>query len=500
MRLDRPRAPSSSRRRAACPAAAATPALNHLPLPVLTILLLAAVPGAAGAELRPLRPGTELFVDDVRIAHREHVTRRVVPAARLPRPVLVADQPWERGGAVRIYGTTHYNAATGEFRMWYSRQYATSRDGVNWTKPALDVERLAGRPTNFVLPKGGGAIVIDEIEPDPAKRYKALCNESIQVGGFSGYYSADGIHWTRYGQERVLAVGSELGHVMRDPATRKYFAYVRPYPPKHFPKSVREKRLGAVVTSDDFVHWSEMKVVLTPDAADDAWVTRPEQRTEFYAMNGFAYGQSYLGIVPVFRITRIHASNAPGQSRYDGPMEGQLITSRDGLAWSRMREREPILPGGPDFDRSIMNVAVAPIVVGDEVWHYYTAINATHGAPIPPKHITIGLAKWRLDRFVALDAGAAEGVVETTPLAVRGGPLEVNADLARGRLTVEVIDASGAVLPGYAAAECAGVTGDQLRHRVRWAGQDVVPRDGSVRLRFRFRQGSLFSYTLPDPP
>lgn len=468
-------------------------------IPSALVPLLAFAAAAAAAELRPLRPGTELFVDDVQVARRENATRRIVPAGRRPQPVLVADQPWERGGAVRIYGTVHRAASTGEFRMWYSRQYATSRDGVNWTKPALDVEWFAGRPTNFVLPKGGGAIVIDEIEPDPAKRYKALCNESIQVGGFAGYHSADGIHWTRYGPERIITVGSELGHVMRDPATRKYFAYVRPYPPKHFPRSEREKRLGAVLTSDDFVAWSEMKVVLTPDATDDAWVTRPEQRTEFYAMNGFAYGRSYLGIVPVFRITQIHASNTPGQSRYDGPMEGQLITSRDGLAWSRMRERDPILPGGPDFDRSIMNVAVAPVVVGDEVWHYYTAINATHGAPIPPKRITIGLAKWRLDRFVALDAGAEEAVVETALLAGRGGPLEVNADLARGRLTVEVLKATGAVRPGFSAAECTVLTGDDLRHRVRWNERDAVPRDEGVRLRFRFRHGSLFSYTLPVP-
>ncbi len=468
--------------------------------PAIVRLLFACAATAAAAELRPMRPGTELFVDDVQVARRENATRRVVPVQRLPRPVLVADQPWERGGAVRIYGTVHRDAATGEFRMWYSRQYATSRDGISWVKPALDVELFAGRPTNFVLPKGGGAVVIDELEPDPAKRYKALCSESIRVGGFSAYHSADGIHWTRYGRERVLTAGSELGHVIRDPATRKYLAYLRPYPPKHFPKSEREKRLGAVATSDDFVRWSEPRVVLVPDAVDDAWVTRPEQRTEFYAMNGFAYGQSYLGIVPIFRITQIHATNAPGQSRYDGPMEGQLITSRDGLEWHRMRERDPILPGGPDFDRSIMNVAVAPIVVGDEVWLYYTAINATHGAPIPPKRITIGRAAWRLDRFVALDAGGDEAVMETAPLGGRGGPLEVNADLARGRLTVEVIDAAGTARPGYSAAECAVLTGDALRHRVRWGRRETVPGDESLRLRFRFRHGSLYSYTLPDSP
>ncbi|MBI5688909.1 MAG: hypothetical protein HZC55_02340 [Verrucomicrobia bacterium] len=452
---------------------------------------------ASGADLRALRPDTELFVDDVRIARRTDVVRKIVPARRLARPVLEPDRPWERGAAVRIYGSVLRDEATGEFRMWYSRQYATSPDGIRWTKPGLDVEEFAGQRTNFVLPQGGGAVIFDGLEPDPAKRYKAFCNEPIQVGGFSGYHSADGIHWVRYGTDRILKVGSELGHLMRDPATRKYVAYVRPYPPKHHPKDIRERRLGAVVTSDDFVHWSELRVVLVPDALDDAWVERPEQRTEFYAMNGFAYGHSYLGVVPVFRITAIHTTNAPGQSRYDGPMEGQLITSRDGLSWRRMDEREPVLPGGPDFDRSIMNVAIAPLVVGDEVWHYYTGINATHGAPIPPKRITIGLARWRLDGWVALEAGPTEGVVETVAVNASGGRLEINADLTRGRMVVEVLDRDGKVRPGFAAADQVALQGDHVRHPVRWGARDTLPVGEEIRLRFRWRQGRLFSYTVP---
>lgn len=443
-----------------------------------------------------MRDGTELFVDDVNITRRENVVRRVHAATRRDRPVIVADQPWERGGGPRVYGTAHYDAASGDFRLWYSRQYATSRDGIHWTKPQLDVLEVDGRRTNFVLPKGGGAVVVDALEPDPAKRYKALCNETISVGGFSGYYSSDGIHWTQYGSGRLLAVGSEIGHVIRDPATRKYFAYIRPYPPKHFPTDVTQKRLGAVVTSDDFVHWSDMKVVLTPDTIDDAWVTRPEQRTEFYAMNGFAYGRSYLGIIPVFRIERILETKQPNQSKYDGPMDAQLITSRDGLTWLRMTERDPVIPSGADFDRSIMNVAVSPIIVGDEVWEYYTGINTTHGGPIPPKQISIGLATWRLDGFVSLDAGDADGLVETAPLPVRGGMLEINANATGGRVAVELIDADGRVLPGYGAVECEPLEKDAVRHVVRWRSRTELPRADLLRLRFRLKRASLFSYTL----
>lgn len=459
---------------------------------LLTGLLASA--SFAGTPLLPLRAGTELFVDDVNLASKTNVTRTIHPARKLDRPVLVG----ENGEPVRIYGTVHRDAATGEFRMWYGRRYAVSRDGLNWETPLVGDLDARGRPTNIVLPKGGGGVLVDEAEPDPMKRYKALLAEPIKVGGFSGYYSADGIKWHRYGTDRLLSVGSEVGYVIRDPATRKYFAYIRPYPPKHFPTKLEEKRLGAVLVSDDFVHWSKMKIVLTPDKIDDAWVRKSEQRTEFYAMHGFPYGRSYLGIVPLFRIERIVDKVGRDQSRYDGPMEGQLITSRDGLQWSRMENRSPVIPSGPDYDRSIMHVATAPLVVGDEIWHYYTAIDATHGAQ--KKRITVALARWRLDGFVSLDAGAEEGVVETALMNPRAAyALEVNADAVRGGLLVEVVDKEGQPLPGYTAADAVKLTDDNVRHHARWKERPLLPAQ-PFRLRFRFTNASLFSYTLRAYP
>jgi hypothetical protein len=449
-------------------------------------------PGAA-PELLPLRPGTELFVDDLRLERRENVTRRIHPARKLDQPVLRGDN----GKPARIYGTTWRDPESGLFHMWYGRSYATSKDGLHWEKPRLDVYPLRGKPSNIVLPKGGGGVLVDHLEPDPNKRFKALLAEPIHTGGFSGYHSADGIHWTRYGEDRLLTVGSEVGQIMRDPATQKYFAFIRPYPPKYFPRSMREKRLGAVLTSDDFVNWSEMRVVLAPDRLDDAWVRAPEQRTEFYAMNGFAYGNSYLGIIPVFRIERIIDKTTPDQSRYDGPMEGQLITSRDGQNWQRGGDRSPVLPSGAGFDRSIMNVAMAPLIVEDEIWHYYTAINGTHGAPSPPKSITIALARWRLDGYVSLDAGSAPAVVQTTLLDTNGArSLEVNADASRGRLVVEILDGQGEPVPGYTAADCEVIRGDSPRHAARWSGENKLPDIEEIRLRFLFSECSLFSYTL----
>jgi hypothetical protein len=256
---------------------------------------------------------------------------------------------------------------------------------------------------------------------------------------------------------------------IRDPATRKYVAYLRPYLPRFFPENEKQKRLGAVTTSDDFVNWAPMQIVLRPDEVDDRWVSSPEQRTEFYSMHGFPYGRSYLGVIPLFRITQIHETIGPGQSKYDGPMWGELITSRDGIEWHRMEDRTPILPSGDDYDQSIMNVATLPIIVGDEVWLYYTGINTTHGGPMPPKRITIGLAKWPLDRFVSLDAADAPGIVETRTISDRSGVLVVNADIRGGKLVVEVLDSAGRVMPGYTADDCIAISSDapSFRHHCR---------------------------------
>ncbi|MBI4626726.1 MAG: hypothetical protein HY736_26335 [Verrucomicrobia bacterium] len=349
----------------------------------------------------------------------------------------------------------------------------------------------------------GATVLVDEMEKDPRRRFKLLSvvpgsAEKRKEGGFNGRYSADGIHWVPFSGNPILPVGTENVHLIRDPRSGKYIAYLRPYWLKHDPKSVEEKRIGAVTTSDDLYYWSEMKIVLTPDSVDDAWVQAPPQRTEFYAMHGFPYGHSYLGIIPLFRIER-HIDPkvlTSGQSEHDGPMEGQLITSRDGLTWRRMAQRNPVIPSGSSFDKSVFSTTTMPLVVDDEIWLYYTGINGGHGTPMPPKEITICLAKWRLDGFVSLVADEAPGIVETATIYSKGGKLEINADSSRGRIAVELVNDAGQAIEGYSVAETVDVKADNVRQHVRWRMHDRMPAGRSVRLRFRLERASLYSYTV----
>ena len=173
--------------------------------------------------------------------------------------------------------------------------------------------------------------------------------------------------------------------------------------------------------------------------------------------------------------------------------------SRDGRKWERFFDRTPIIPRGEpgSFDAGcILCSADRPVICGDEVWHYYTAINTMHGGTMPPKTVTIARASWRLDGFVSLDAGHLGGVVETVPLNLPAGQLVVNADASQGSLAVELLAADGQTVPGFSQEECTAIRSDSVRHNVRWQGHQRTPENGPVRLRFHMDTAQLYSFRI----
>jgi hypothetical protein len=92
------------------------------------------------------------------------------------------------------------------------------------------------------------------------------------------------------------------------------------------------------------------------------------------------------------------------------------------------------------------------LVVGDELWFYFSARSQQK-----PNNGTFstGLATLRRDGFYSMDAGATQGTLVTHPLTFSGSHLFVNVNDPSGQLTVDVLDANGNVIPGFAAANCA---------------------------------------------
>jgi len=472
-------------------------------------LVLAGMACAAPAEQ------VLLFVDDAVVASSRGVERKVHTGKKLPRPVLEPDRPWE-GARVYIYGTVHYDPAARLFRMWYMSRigpgqkqrapglridhgdfvnYATSKDGVHWTKPDLGLYEFDGSSkNNIVYDLHSPSVIVDAAERDPAQRYKMA-----GVGGpnrkYWAAYSADGLHWKDYPVNPIID-SSDTITVTRDPSTGPYFAFHKWNP------EIRgfRRRTIWLSTSPDFQHWSKPTMIVAPDEIDDRWATKLVHRTEFYDMSGFPYAGQFLGLLAVFRVTSENRNVQPAggekPSPVDGPIEIQLASSRDGLKWQRAEDRSPLIPiGRPgSFDGGcILGVSNPVVLYNDEMWVYYTAVTTGHGGAMPAKRMSIGRASWRLDGFVSLDAGAAGGTVETVPLPVSGRSLAINAEAAHGSLEVEVLDKTGKTLPGYSGTDCIAIKGDDVRQKVRWKGRTELPAEADLRLRIHLRKAKLYS-------
>jgi hypothetical protein len=468
-------------------------------------------------------------VDDGVVDSKLGVVRTLHSARKLEKPVLVPDRPWE-GERIYIYGSVYFDSEAQLFRMWYLTRlgpeyehrapglvwpwdmilYATSPDGVHWEKPNLGLHEFDSCKDNniLVLNKHSPTVIIDEGAGEPENRFRmAAWDWTPGKEGFWVAQSADGLNWKEHPDNPIMVSSDEVLEtitVAREPRTGEYFGFHRRW--GEGDHILNRKRLVAVATSHDFREWSDPELIFIPDAEDDAWVQDPGQRTEFYGMAGFCYGGQFLGFLPVFRVVRQVGYDGIGgqrkvatQAPWDGPIEAQLVHSRDGRDWHRFEDRSPIIPRGKrgSFDAGcILCSADRPVVTNDEVWHYYTGVNTTHGGLMPPKKLSIGRAAWRLDGFVSLDAGTFGGVVETVPLEISGGRLEVNVDAGQGRMEVEILSAAGDPLPGYGRGDCVALQADAVRHDVRWNGNDRLPRDQTVRLRFHLKDADLYSFCI----
>ena len=102
----------------------------------------------------------------------------------------------------------------------------------------------------------------------------------------------------------------------------------------------------------------------------------------------------------------------------------------------------------------------------------------------------------RTDGFVSVNAPFAGGEFVTKPVTFTGREMVVNFSTgAAGRLRVELQNAAGEPLPGFALADAVDQVGDEIDRVVGWkAGRDVGRLAGNaVRLRFVMQDADLYS-------
>ena len=180
------------------------------------------------------------------------------------------------------------------------------------------------------------------------------------------------------------------------------------------------------------------------------------------------------------------------------------MASRDGLAFRRWDEA--FLRPGPQ--------AQGRWIYGDNYQSYGLFETPAADAAAPPEislHFNEGawrdqmhrLRRYtiRLDGFVSLHAGLAGGELTTKPLTFSGGRLSLNyATSAAGSLRVEIQDAAGNPIPGYALADADELFGDTVDQTASWNGASDVSRLAGqpVRLRMKLADGDVFAYQFTD--
>lgn len=469
---------------------------------------------------------SQLSADKTWIRSAEHVVFTPHPAKKHPaNPLVKADQPWE-GWRISIYGNVLYDEDEKLFKMWYvgdmtpdfpsfATYYATSTDGIHWSKPPLGVVKSAKGLTEHNAVADScllASVIKDKADTDPARRYKMIAwvQKPKPEGGPHTFVSPDGLRWTRL-SDKPICRSNDVITGYYDEERKLYVAF----PKLSTMVRGQVRRCFGITTSKDFLTWPEPRYIFQPDQRDDAGsLARIEavrsmldvpddlalMRTEFYGIGVYVAESCTLAFPWVFTI-----NNNARHGNHEGPGEIQLAVSRDLDKWDRPF-REPVVPRGQpgEWDCGFFTTSSRALRVGDEVWLYYGGSNYTHGTPClyleegtgrGSKYTgSIGLATWKLDRFVSADGPAEGATLMTMPVVFRGERLELNAATkAGGGVTVELLDLAGKIL-----MTSKPIAGDDLRHRVEWnQAVDFAKLMGQpISLRFHLRSAELFAFAF----
>ena len=201
-------------------------------------------------------------------------------------------------------------------------------------------------------------------------------------------------------------------------------------------------------------------------------------------------GGLYLGFLRVLRDDLVADSGGPNEPmRQAGLGWTELITSRDGVKWTRYREpfidRDP-RPGAFDHAMAWFGDCVT---VGDEEYIYYCGYSEGH--KIGTRQL--GLGKLRKNGFVSRDAGPAAGSLLTMPVSIEADTMTINAKVD-GELRVRVVDEHGKSVPGFDWS--APIRGDSVAHPATWKGRLGSLKARTVRLEFNLTKSELYGFDL----
>jgi len=437
----------------------------------------------------PIDVGRQLFVDDFLIEKTTLTRSYYSPQYFSGDPVLVPDKPWEKTGvnpmAMVFSDGVWYDPKDQIFKMWYmggevrSTCYATSKDGIHWEKPALDVE--AG--TNIVrkAPRDSSTVWIDLNDKDLSRRFKMFSvwrNAKTKSWGIEVLFSADGIHWGEPVQ-RTQSCG-DRSTVFYNPFRKVWVFSLRSDSPFGRARKYWE---GADALEASKYKKTDPTWWIGADSHDRI---RDDLKTpaQLYNLDAAAYESVMLGFFSIWR----------GQPKDRAkPNEVMIGWSRDGWHWDRSN-RTPFLPVSEHHGDwnwgNVQSCGGGCLIVGDQLYFYCSGRAGIPGSKNSGVSTT-SLATMRRDGFASMDTPAGEsGDLTTRPVRFSGKYLFVNADLAEGDLRAEVLDESGKVIPEFSLDQSVPSQGDHTLQQLKWKSGKDLSELSNRPVRFHFHVGA----------
>lgn len=475
------------------------------------LIILAIIGALAGVPVRLAAEGlrTDALID---LGSRRELFVDRLLIDKLQGASLVLHHPHDEGIAVRFdkpwegrfcgYATVIHDGPL--YRVYYRGRSsagkdgtdnevtccADSKDGITWTKPELGLFEINGSRANNVVLAGLAPYahnfcpMLDTRNEVPrAERYKALAG--IGSSGLVAFASEDGLRWRKLRDQPVLTKGAfdSQNVPFWSEQEQCYVCYFRV-----FVKGIRRVSRS---TSKDFVTWTAPVLMHYGDQPIEQLYTN---QTSPYFRAPHIYVGTAARFFPGRRVLTAEQAKAikvdPGY--FNDCSDGVLLTTR----------------GGDRYDRTFMEGFLCP-GTGLENWvsrTNYPALNIVRTGPAemslyanqnygqPTSHLR--RYSLRLDGFASVTAPYTGGELLTKPLTFTGKELSLNfATSAAGGVSVEIQDASGKPLPGFALADAVETIGNEIDRVVHWkSGSNVSALAGkAVRLRFVMKDARLYA-------
>ena len=480
-------------------------------------------------------PGGErtlLLVDDHHVLYRSG-TERVLqqPMRHAANPVIAETKPWELAIG---YCSIYRDPTTGKYQAWYQSYaggrandptrrvvvcYATSNDGIAWTKPNLGLYDFNGQQdTNIVLVGNGGrsvnycaSVIVDPRDSDPGRRYKMAYWDFVPQGdqqrpGLCVAFSSDGVHWQKLAQGPLLqgAYGvpdqppvidtsseepatrpaiSDVIDVMYDPKRKRFVIYSKTW--IDGPDGRRFWKRAAVRTeSQDFVHWSAPQLIMAPADHDPG---------QIHGAPTFLHQNVYFSLVQRLDFGAFDDGGT-------GNMPSELASSRDGIHWQRPFQDQMFLAvtgRGDTFDAGCLWTNATPVFLLDGMRFYYGAYPGWN-SDLEDDSSGIGLRTLPRDRFVAIQPREKVAQVTLKPIRLDNvQQLTINADASDGTIQLELLNSAGYRVEGFTKDQGVPIRGDNLRHPARWKNKSISDvAVGGYQLRMHMDNAKLFALTI----